>query len=94
MSATTGLEQLFATGKWRVEPTHSVVGFRVEHLMIETVVGRFREFAGVIDTGETRSITGSIRAASLETRFWSPLRAIRSSNSSLTFPTSNSCPIR
>jgi len=67
MSATTDLEQLFATGKWRVDRTHSVVGFRVEHPMIETVAGRFREFEGVIDTGETPSITGTIRAGSLET---------------------------
>ena len=67
MSATTDLELLFAAGKWRVDRAQSVIGFRVEHLMIETVVGRFRDFDGMIDTGETPSITGSIRAASLET---------------------------
>jgi polyisoprenoid-binding protein YceI len=67
MTATTGLEQLFATGRWRVDRAHSVVGFRVRHLMIETVVGRFHDFDGVIDVRETPSIVGRIRAASLET---------------------------
>jgi len=67
MSATTDLEQLFAAGKWRVDRAQSVVGFRVEHLMVETVVGRFRDFDGMIDAGETPSISGTIRAASLET---------------------------
>jgi polyisoprenoid-binding protein YceI len=67
MFATTGLELLFAGGTWRVDRAHSVVGFRVNHLMIETVVGRFRDFDGVIEAGETPSVTGSIRAKSLET---------------------------
>lgn len=67
MSATTGLERLFTAGNWRVDRAHSVVGFRVKHLLIKTVVGRFRDFDGVIDLGETPSIVGSIRAASVET---------------------------
>src|SRR5262252_2257697 len=67
MSAPTGLEQLFVAGRWRVDRAHSVVGFRVRHLLVRTVVGYFRDFDGVIATGETPSIVGTIRAASLET---------------------------
>ena len=67
MSETTGLEQLFAAGTWRVDRAHSVVGFRVRHLLVRTVVGRFRDFDGVISTGQTPSIVGTIRAASLDT---------------------------
>jgi len=67
MSATTGLEQLFAAGRWRVDRSNSVVGFRVKHLLFETVIGRFRDFDGVIDLGDTLSIVGSIRATSVET---------------------------
>jgi polyisoprenoid-binding protein YceI len=67
MSAPTGLEPLFAEGRWRVDRANSVVGLRVRHLLVRTVVGCFRDFDGVVATGATPSIVGTIRAASLET---------------------------
>jgi len=67
MSAVRDMDQLLAAGTWRVDRTHSVVGFRVKHLMIETVAGRFHGFDGLIDGGEKPSIVGSVRPGSLDT---------------------------
>ena len=60
-------EQLLSNGSWSVDPAHSTVEFRVKHLVIQTVRGRFREFEGAIATGEEPSVSGTIRVASLET---------------------------
>jgi polyisoprenoid-binding protein YceI len=59
--------QLLAAGSWQVDPVHSVVEFRVRHMMIATVKGRFRDFDGAIGAGEVPSVAGAIRVASLET---------------------------
>jgi polyisoprenoid-binding protein YceI len=67
MSATTTPEQLHANETWRVDPAHSAIEFRVKHLMIESVKGRFLDFDGAIEAGETPSMVGTIRAASLDT---------------------------
>lgn len=34
------------TTKWNVDPTHSEVTFKVKHLMISTVTGKFKVFEG------------------------------------------------
>jgi polyisoprenoid-binding protein YceI len=59
--------QLLAAGSWQVDPVHSVVEFRVRHMMIATVKGRFRDFDGEIGASEVPSVAGAIRVASLET---------------------------
>jgi polyisoprenoid-binding protein YceI len=59
--------QMLTTGSWQIDPVHSVVEFRVRHMMIATVKGRFRDFDGAIASGEVPSVEGSIRVASLET---------------------------
>ena len=35
-----------ATTKWNIDPTHSEVTFKVKHLMISTVTGKFKVFDG------------------------------------------------
>ena len=60
-------EELLSTGAWSVDPAHSTIEFRVKHMMIQTVRGRFRDFEGAILGGDEPSISGSIRVASLET---------------------------
>jgi polyisoprenoid-binding protein YceI len=60
-------EQLLSTGAWSVDPAHSTIEFRVKHMMIQTVRGRFRDFDGAIVAGEEPSVSGSIRVASLDT---------------------------
>ncbi|GAA4014258.1 hypothetical protein GCM10022408_29290 [Hymenobacter fastidiosus] len=39
-----------ATAKWALAPTHSEVQFKVKHLVISTVIGSFKKFAGEADT--------------------------------------------
>ena len=60
-------EQLLSGGSWSVDPAHSTIEFRVKHMVIQTVKGRFRDFDGAIVAGEEPSVSGSIRVASLET---------------------------
>jgi len=60
-------EQLLSSGAWSVDPAHSTIEFRVKHMMIQTVRGRFRDFEGAIVAGDEPSVSGSIRVASLDT---------------------------
>jgi len=39
-----------ASTKWTIDPTHSVVTFKVKHLMISTVTGNFKSFEGTAET--------------------------------------------
>ena len=36
--------------KWAIDPTHSEILFKVKHLMISTVTGRFGQFNGTVET--------------------------------------------
>ena len=38
--------------KWVIDPTHSEVQFKVKHLVISTVTGKFKEFSGSIEHEE------------------------------------------
>jgi len=35
--------------KWAIDPTHSEIQFKVKHLVISTVTGKFNEFSGYIE---------------------------------------------
>jgi len=37
---------------WTIDPSHSEVGFKVKHLVITTVSGKFDTFEGTIDTDQ------------------------------------------
>lgn len=39
-----------ATTKWVLDPTHSEVQFKIKHLVISTVTGSFKTFAGTVQT--------------------------------------------
>ena len=57
-------------GTWKVDPSHSSVGFEVKHMMIATVRGRFEEFDGVLEADEDISQSrahGWANAASINT---------------------------
>jgi polyisoprenoid-binding protein YceI len=60
-------EKLLSNGPWAVDSAHSTIEFRVRHMVIETVTGRFRDFDGTISSGDEPTISGSIRVASLDT---------------------------
>jgi len=54
---------------FEVDPTHSSVGFKVRHLMISNVIGKFDTFSGSYDleNGRLVSLTGTVEAASVDT---------------------------
>ena len=58
------------TGTWAVDPVHSSVEFRVKHMMISTVRGRFGVFEGTIEAApdyHDSKVHGTIDAASIDT---------------------------
>ncbi len=62
-----GNAQMLLNGSWQVDPALSAVEFRVRHLMIAAVKGRFRDFEAAIVPGEAPTVAGSIRVASVDT---------------------------
>lgn len=59
-----------STMQWNLDTTHSEVGFAVKHLMISTVRGRFKSFAGTGETnadGTLKSVAMTIDATSIDT---------------------------
>lgn len=60
----------YAVGTWKLDPTHSTVGFSVKHLMISKVRGTFESFDATIVTAENpneSSIEAVIDVASVNT---------------------------
>jgi len=58
------------TGIWTVDPVHSSVEFRVKHMMISTVRGRFGELEGMIEAAPNyrdSKVRGTVKAASIDT---------------------------
>lgn len=61
-----------ALDTYKVDPAHGSIGFSVDHMVINTVHGRFRQFDGSItvdaDTGNTlKQATATIQAKSIDT---------------------------
>jgi polyisoprenoid-binding protein YceI len=56
-------------GKWSVDPQRSKVAFKLRHLMVMPVNGRFADFAGTVTVADDGRATaaGSVRAATLHT---------------------------
>merc|ERR1711879_1095819 len=61
---------LFA-GTYNVDASHSNVGFKVKHLMISNVTGKFDKFSGSFDyngkTNTLKSLTGDVEVESINT---------------------------
>ncbi len=58
------------TGTWTVDPVHSSVEFRIKHMMVSTVHGRFGEFEGTIEAApdyHDSTVRGTIKAVSIDT---------------------------
>jgi polyisoprenoid-binding protein YceI len=57
---------------WKIDPSHTRVGFSVRHMMIATVHGQFENVSGTVDFNEDQpsrsSLDVQIEAASLNTR--------------------------
>jgi polyisoprenoid-binding protein YceI len=59
-----------ARGEWALDPAHSGVHFKVRHLGLTNVRGRFNEFTAALVVGETLddvSVTATIDMASVDT---------------------------
>lgn len=56
---------------YQLDPTHSTMGFKVKHLVISTVTGRFNKFEGGADfdskTGKFENLKVKIEAESIDT---------------------------
>lgn len=54
---------------YKVDVSHSTVGFKVKHMMISTVTGKFGNFSGSyeLDKGVFKSLRGDIKATSIDT---------------------------
>ena len=61
-----------ATATWNIDPAHSVVEFKVKHMMISNVKGQFAKVTGVLTLDESdltdSHVEALIEAASIETR--------------------------
>src|SRR5215467_12038662 len=58
-----------APGTYQIDQSHSMVEFTARHLMVTKVRGRFAEFSGTIQVGETAeqsAVNVVIEAASIE----------------------------
>jgi polyisoprenoid-binding protein YceI len=67
---STQSRALPAPGTWTIDTSHSSVEFVVRHLMVAKVRGRFAEFGGTIEVGETpeaSSVRVQITPASIST---------------------------
>lgn len=36
--------------KWAIDPSHSEISFKIKHLVVTTLTGKFEEFEGVLET--------------------------------------------
>ena len=50
------------TTKWILDPTHSELGFKIKHLMISNVSGKFDQFEAEVETENEDFATAQIRA--------------------------------
>ena len=58
-----------AADTYRIDPTYTTITFSFRHLGINSVTGRFKEFAGslVMDKGTLKDASGTIQVDSLDT---------------------------
>lgn len=58
-----------SAGTYRVDPSHSEIGFKVKHLMISNVKGKFDTFEGTfgLTEGKLSGLDGVVETASINT---------------------------
>ncbi|WP_449277482.1 YceI family protein [Leucobacter sp. GX24907] len=70
MSITAEQIPGYRVGTWKVDPTHSEVGFSIRHLAISKVRGKFEQFEATITTAENpleSNVSASAEVASVNT---------------------------
>jgi polyisoprenoid-binding protein YceI len=60
---------VYAADTYTIDPSHTTVGFAVDHLVINTVHGKFKDFTGTLtlDSNAVVSAQGTIQAKSIDT---------------------------
>lgn len=62
----------FASTMYKLDPSHSEVGFQVKHLMVSNVSGKFKEFTGEFNFDEKtktlENLVANIKVMSIDTR--------------------------
>jgi polyisoprenoid-binding protein YceI len=69
-TATTATDLLLATGTWPLDAAHSGVHFKVRHIGLSNVRGRFNRFDAMLSVGETLADTrveATIEMSSVDT---------------------------
>ena len=60
------------SGEWRIDPTHSRIGFSTRHAMVTKVRGAFNDIEGIIhadvDNPMNSKVSVKIKVASIDTR--------------------------
>jgi polyisoprenoid-binding protein YceI len=58
--------------KWKIDPAHSEIKFKVKHLLVSTVTGQFNDFDGEItangDNFENAKVTFTAKVSSIDTK--------------------------
>src|SRR6202162_6168105 len=71
-STTTAAPTQTSTTTWNIDPAHSIAEFKVKHMMIANVKGKFSKVSGVLVRDESDRandrVEATIEAASVETR--------------------------
>jgi polyisoprenoid-binding protein YceI len=70
MSDTSTTALPLAVGDWSVDPAHSGIQFKIRHLGLSNVRGRFNDFTATLSMGETLddvSVTATINLSSIDT---------------------------
>ncbi|GAB98824.1 hypothetical protein GONAM_03_00030 [Gordonia namibiensis NBRC 108229] len=69
MTAATTVKAPIPAGTWKIDTTHSTVGFSVKHLMVSKVRGTFENFSGTITVDENGapSVQAEIDVTSIST---------------------------
>lgn len=71
MTNTTAASAQTSTTTWNIDPAHSVAEFKVKHMMISNVKGRFSKLSGALSFDESNlsnsGVDISIEAASIHT---------------------------
>jgi polyisoprenoid-binding protein YceI len=64
---STATTQPIATGTWKIDTTHSHVGFAVKHMVVATFRGRFEDYTGSLTAAEdgTPRLEGSVDVDSI-----------------------------
>jgi polyisoprenoid-binding protein YceI len=71
-TTTTAAPSKTSTTTWNIDPAHTVAEFKVKHMMIANVKGRFPKVSGVLIRDESNPandrVEATIEAASIQTR--------------------------